>query len=216
MSIGNPENYLVAVLLFTITGFLVIMVGSSIQYTALNNVYNNPNNIVSCDKNSLPHFQDGRSSIKNGYISIITGYCAIVISIFFLFLLNFSVCGDVGRPHAQDNNGNPDHVGIINCFLPAIVTLAAVGYKLYIIIRYLGNLSSSRVASEYFHYSSLSFFLILCLVCFLFKQSYDTHVANNHDGQGTQYVSIMYVLGVSSIIIIGITNVILSYFSTDG
>ena len=100
--------------------------------------------------------------------------------------------------------------------LPAFLTLIIMTYICVVLLLYKNRLVSGNVADEYYKYSNASTILLgiqcMILVYHLYQQS---QYGKKHILKSTSNYSI-YILTVLNIVLIGISQIILQFFSTDG
>ena len=195
------------VLIVIVCGVILAYIGNFIIKS--NDMINNTSNIATCDKSVLRKLaaqeeQEG----GNGYIIAFTGNIITAAGILFLLLLSalFSI----------NNSGNTvsTFTKIKNMMvgsLPSVLTFGVVTYIIILNSIFKENIIKGRLANEYFTYSSFSSFLILIQVGLLIK--YITDISNNRD---SQVGPVIYVFSILNIMILGVMNVILRFFSTDG
>ena len=103
--------------------------------------------------------------------------------------------------------------------LPSVVTIAILAYICYILLAYRDQLMDGRVASEYYTYSTAGTILVSIQSCLLLYYIYQ-QVQSIHFGKEYTKNSLgnygIYMLSVLNLIILGISQVILQFFSTDG
>ena len=205
----EQHKYLMnCVLIVIVCGVILAYVGNYIIKSS-NYRLNTDNNITTCDKSvlrklALQEEQNG----DNGYNIAFTGNIITAAGILFIMLLSalFSV----------NNSGNT--IGTFTVIknmilgsLPSVLTLAVVTYTLIMNSVYRTNLINGHVASEYYSYSSFSSLLILIQVGLLIKYMIDIS-----SGKSSDIGSVIYVFSIINIMILGIMQVILQFFSTDG
>ena len=210
MGLQNIGSLLTIFLILIVVGYVVVISGSGIQNNAENELYANPDNIVSCDKKSLKHFNKDKGPLENGFNLIITGYCTITVSVFFIVLITlFNQC------YKKDKLGSLVCDTDIACKLPGILTLAVLFYKLAINFTYSKRLREDKVAHEYYYYLTICSFLLFLQILFFIKYVFDKFV-NCDTNINTRLGLLIYILGIINFFLLGITNVIIKFFSTDG
>lgn len=103
--------------------------------------------------------------------------------------------------------------------LPALLTLIIMIYICVVLLSYKNRLVSGNVADEYYKYSNASTILLgiqsVILIYHLYQQSQFSQPGKKHILKSTSNYSI-YILTVLNIVLIGISQIILQFFSTDG
>ena len=112
--------------------------------------------------------------------------------------------------------------------LPIFLIIVIIAWLLSIYVKYYKRINSGKVASEFNAYSRLSTFLIILQLVLLY-QYVNAEVRNKFFGVGAfgagslslnitqqKLGSISYIITLLNLIVIGIMQVIIKYFSTDG
>ena len=108
---------------------------------------------------------------------------------------------------------------------PVIVTICILALVLYQNIYFYENINSGKVAPQYYQFSGVSGFLIIVQACLVINYLMDVLKGNTSSDKNistlmgsfaSEMNSIILILTVANIGIIGILQVILQYFSTDG
>jgi len=98
--------------------------------------------------------------------------------------------------------------------LPIIMTMLVFIFAAIQLLTFQDRLAKHHVANEYFTWINTFFFLTIVQVLIL---SYDVRDAiSNKSSNNSSRKYIIYLLGLFNFIILGITQVILQFFSTDG
>ena len=209
---GNLQNVGSLIIIFLIlksVGAIVFLTGVGIQGTARNTILGNSDTIVSCETDNLKHLKGEDAALKNAYTLKITGISIITFSLIFTVLITiFNQCyKKVGRHFLCENN--------IICSTPAVATLAVIAYQLAIYIVYEERLKTNKVAKEYYYYSSIIGLLIPIQIILLFKFIVDKFVVCGSNINSRLYLFV-YLLAIINLLLLGIVNVIVKYYSTDG
>jgi len=107
---------------------------------------------------------------------------------------------------------------------PIILTILILSLILFQNISFYDNINSGKVAPQYYQFSGVSGFLILVQACLVINYLMDTLKGRKIEGDAggimfalaSELNSIILILTVTNIGFIGILQVILKYFSTDG
>ena len=94
--------------------------------------------------------------------------------------------------------------------LPAIITTAVFAFASTQILMFQSRLVESRVANEYYTWINTFSFLVTIQTFLLAYYA----IFNKKPDSSLRYV--IYLIGLFNLIILGITHVILQFFSTDG
>lgn len=114
---------------------------------------------------------------------------------------------------------------IIKNSLPIILTLVIVAIIILQNISFFDQINSGKVADEYYSFSGVSAFLILVQISLVINFLFDKlkqYKSNNQNKENimalfaSELNSIILILTVANFTFIGMLQVILKYFSTDG
>ena len=109
--------------------------------------------------------------------------------------------------------------------LPVLLNLLILILILVQTIYFYDKINSGKVADEYYQFSGVSAFLIIVQISLVIKYLMDKLIGNTSnnatksgilDAVGSQINSIILILSIANIAFIGMLQVILKYFSTDG
>lgn len=201
------KNYLINIILvILISGIILSTIGNYI----LNKFSQIDKKILkSCDKklieehNKRENNKMGNNGI-NGYTLSFTGY--VVIAMGLLFLIIFSTFFSIDNKKDDIQNVK----NIITGNLPVFLSLIVVSYILLLNNQFKEKLIKGRIANDYFSY--LLFFSLIFSVQIIILCKY----IKSFDKNNNQLGSVIYALGLVSLLILGIMNIILSFFNTDG
>jgi hypothetical protein len=137
----------------------------------------------------------------------IWGYGTVILSLIGILLISFSFA---------TNNTDGTQSGLfdfikklINVSLPTIVMILLLAWLIVLNATYYKKINKGNISAEYYQYSNISSFLILSQLIVLF-------ISLSQDEKPNKYTYISYFLGILNAIFIGINNIILTFFSTDG
>ena len=107
---------------------------------------------------------------------------------------------------------------------PLILTILILSLVLSQNISFFDHINSGKVAPQYYQFSGVSGFLVLVQACLVINYLMDTLKGRKTEGDvggvmvalASELNSIILILTVANIGFIGILQVILKYFSTDG
>jgi len=106
--------------------------------------------------------------------------------------------------------------------LPIILTLVIVVMTIIQNISFYDQINSGKVADEFYSFSSVSTFLILVQICIVINFLIDKLKGNEKSKEkimaalASEMSSIILILSIANFAFVGILQVILKYFSTDG
>lgn len=160
-------------------------------------------------------------STKDYATATIWGYGFSLLALMGLIISSFAI-----------SNKNQYSQGIIGFFktmvansLPIIFTLVIISLIVLQNISFYNQINSGKVADEYYSFSGVSAFLILVQVALVINflldklKQYTSDKGNKGDimaALASELNSIILILSVTNVAFIGMLQVILKYFSTDG
>jgi hypothetical protein len=153
--------------------------------------------------------------------STVWGYGFSILSLFGLIISSFAISSK-----DQINLGIKGFFTVIlkNAF-PIILSIIILSLILAQNISFYDNINSNRVAPQYYQFSGISGFLILIQISLVINYLMDKlkgskTTSENKSGileaMASELASIILILSVINVGIIGVLQVILKYFSTDG
>lgn len=199
----NHKFLINTVLVILICGVILASIGNYILYKFSNN---KTLNLKTCNEKLLEEANRRRGNNDiNGYTLAFTGYIVIAMGLLFLIILStfFSVNS---KKSDRENIKN-----IITGNLPIFLSLLVASYIISLNIKYKENLISGKVSSEFFSY--LSYFSLIFIIQIVALSKYISELAQNKD---IQIGSAIIAFSVINILILGIINIILVFFTTDG
>jgi len=159
---------------------------------------------------------------QNDYATAtIWGYGFSILSLVGLIISSFAISSKA--QFSQDIYGF-FKVVMANA-IPVIFTLIIITLILAQNISFYDDINSGKVAPQYYQFSGVSGFLILVQVCLVInylmdtlksKQVVDKNTSTMLMALASELSSIILILTAANIGIVGILQVILKYFSTDG
>lgn len=159
--------------------------------------------------------QSGGSSKAS---AAIIGYTLVIISLSSLLFVQLSLA----KPADMKKTGVFEFIRtLISTSVPPLLMLAIIIWLLYININYFDRINSNTLTDEYKNVSFISSGMVLAQLVIVFMGISNSQ-AQTDDGDGvlqalqSNITSITYLLTLSNIMFIGITNIILEYFATDG
>ena len=169
--------------------------------------------IIGTITNSL---QKSASNTNQILQTTIVGFMTAIIGLLFLMAVSIKFhnmkLGEVNQP-----------IRILSSYimysLPSVITIGILLYICVVLLIYRDQIIGGRVADEYYTYSTTANVLLgiqsMILIYHLYKQMLSIHNGKSINFSTTTSYSI-YLLGVLNIILVGISQVILKFFSTDG
>ena len=133
----------------------------------------------------------------------IWGYGTILLSLFGTLLVSFSLA-------------SKKEIGIIEFIKKLMTTSAPIFFTMILLIWiltlssiYYTRINKGEIANEYYKFSNISTFMIMIQIFILF-------MSLREDQSPNKYSYATYFFTILNAIFIGITNIILTFFSTDG
>ncbi len=159
-----------------------------------------------------------RSSNSTKATAAIIGYTLVVISLASLLFVQLSLAKAADMKQA----GIFEFIRrLISGSIPPLLMLFIVIWLIYININYFDRINSGTLTNEYNNVSFISSGLVLAQLAVVFLSiSKSEKPMEDDDGVWaalqSNITSITYLLTLANIMFIGIINIILEYFATDG
>lgn len=200
-----------SVLIILVVGVILSYVGNTMVRGAYNPMSKRKDKkILTCNPDILKNINTNQDNANSGYIVAFTGNIITCVGIVFLILLSSLFATNY---NSQNESIFTVFKKILMNIFPCVLTLGVIIYLIVLESIYTGRIKAGEVAEEYFSYSSISSLLILLQVGLLVKYILDMA---NGDNDYKTYGYIIYLFGLVNLIIIGVMQVILQFFSTDG
>ena len=155
-------------------------------------------------KNSIT--EDGSSGPANASI---WGYGVVLLSVFAGMFISFSLASNI-------TNLNKNFFLFLKELLldsfPSLVTLAVLAWIVMLNVTYFKRINQGKTSNEYTQLSNISTILMIAQIIVLFLFLRDQTNAN----KDTKMSYIVYVITIVNVVILGMMNIILRFFSTDG
>jgi|TARA_B110000261_G_scaffold131822_1_gene148086 hypothetical protein len=162
-------------------------------------------------------FNTGGSSKAS---AAIIGYTLVIISISSLLFVQLSLAKiqDMKEPSAYKFIAN-----LISGAVPPLLLLLIIIWLLYININYFDRINSGTLTEQYKDVSFISSMMVLLQIAIVFKYFSKNSSPIIDDGGDSalkaleqNITSLSYLLTLANVMFIGIINIILEYFATDG
>jgi len=168
---------------------------------------------------------------SNSFIILLSLFLAIIGFFLQLFISNQDVAslslifvGGLGMLLSIFKNLNDGMakskgvlVKVLTTGLPLLFFLGIIGWNLGLLMKAGDRLSSGGMPAEFNSYQN--FTTVMYLLEILFLYNYVTTITNNgaiHESKGKQFGSIIMLLTLVNFIMVGILNIIVNYYMTDG
>jgi hypothetical protein len=140
--------------------------------------------------------------------SSIWGYGVVVLSLIATMFISFSLATKIYE--TKNENGIIDFLKIlIMNSLPTISTLLVIIWILVLNITYYKKINEGKIATEYYQFSTITTILIILQLIILFMSLFKGNTQNK-----MAYTT--YAITLINMIFVGIMNIIVTFFSTDG
>ena len=145
--------------------------------------------------------------------SSIWGYGVVSLSVFSVMFLSFSLA-------SRMESLNKDIFGFIKTLLfdslPSLLTLLVLMWLIVLNVTYFKRINQGKVSSDYNQFSTIStiFLVIQIFTLFAFLRGQLSVESNSNSNSKMSYV--LYGITFLNVIFIGMMNIILRFFSTDG
>lgn len=155
--------------------------------------------------------QDGSNGPAS---SSLWGYGLASMAIFFLMFiqLHHSIKTGSGAVEGTLMNKLKYMYSIVADILPTLFMFVVLSWLVLLNYQYYNKINTGNVASEYKQFSNMSSVMVLFQIAILFKYIY----SKNNKTEASKYSSVSYLVALLNIVFIGMMNIIILYFSTDG
>jgi|TARA_B110000114_G_scaffold175331_1_gene204785 hypothetical protein len=148
----------------------------------------------------------------------IVGYTLVIISIFSLLFVQLSLAK---KEDMKDDGVTKFIMKLISGAVPPLLLLLIVIWLLYININYFDRINSGTLTDQYKDVSFISSMMVLLQIIIVFKYFSKNSSPKPDDDSALMAMeqnitSISYLLTLANVMFIGILNIILEYFATDG
>jgi hypothetical protein len=148
----------------------------------------------------------GSANIGDATVTI-WGYGIVAMALFALMFITFSLATKIN----DQNKGsifNFIKLLVINS-LPIVATLSILIWIITLNSIYYNKINDNKISSEYYQYSNITLFLIIAQLSVLF-------MSLQAGPSQTKMKYTTYFFTVLNLIFVGIMNIILKFFTTDG
>jgi hypothetical protein len=153
-------------------------------------------------------------TFSTGSVSIdayITGYAVLILGIMMILIILFNNILKI----TQGQSTFQLIYTILMSTGPFILMLGVIGFVLYLMINYKGDITSDHVSQSYYSFSNITIILLL-IQLYIVYTNISTPKFEETGKISKVTSSIVYLLGVLSAISSIIIFTILKYFTTDG
>lgn len=148
------------------------------------------------------------------------GYGVVAMSVLVIMFINFALASQMMELNKYSSNTIGFIKALLTSSMPILLTFIILVWLLIINTTYYKRINEGKIANEYNTFSTISTILVVFQLVILFKYLNDevlTKKGNLIAGvlKG-QLASITYVLSILNLVFIGMMNIVLEFFSTDG
>jgi len=154
-------------------------------------------------------FGDSQSDDGNSgrATAAIWGYGTVLLSLLGILIISFSFA-------SLSADGKQSNIleflkKMVVISLPTTIMILLLSWEIALNTIYYKKINKGEIASEYYSYSKLTTFLIMAQLVVLFMSLLS-------DEKPNKFTYSSYFIGLLNVIFIGINNIILTFFSTDG
>jgi hypothetical protein len=147
------------------------------------------------------------SSVIGDATTTIWGYGIVALALFALMFITFSLATKMN----DQNKGSIFNFIklLISNSLPIVATLSILIWIITLNSVYYNKINANKISNEYYQYSNITLFLIIAQLSVLFMSLQGGPSQNK-----MKYTT--YFFTVLNLIFVGIMNIILKFFTTDG
>jgi hypothetical protein len=152
-------------------------------------------------------FNMSGSSNVGDATATIWGYGIVALSLFALMFITFSLATKIN----DQNKGSIFNFIklLITNSLPIVATLSILIWIITLNSVYYNKINDKKISNEYYQYSNITLFLIIAQLSVLFMS-----LQSGPSQSKMKYTT--YFFTVLNLIFVGIMNIILKFFTTDG
>ena len=154
--------------------------------------------------------------------SALWGYGVVALSVLSIMFITFALASQM---HQLEGNTFGFVKLLLQNSLPPLLMFIVLVWLISLNAAYFKQINEGRVASEYAQFSNISTVMIIFQLVVLFKYLKDELMIED-GGPGSQkgvaealksqMASITYILTIINLIFVGMMNIVIEFFSTDG
>ena len=152
--------------------------------------------------------------------SAVWGYGIVALSVFSILFITFALATQMTA--VSQYNTMDFIMKLVQGSLVPFLMLLILVWLISINLTFYKRINEGNVASEYNQFSTVSTILVVVQLMVLFKYLKDAFKVEKGGQNGlggahkSQMASITYVLTALNVIFVGMMNIVLAFFSTDG
>lgn len=154
----------------------------------------------------------------------IWGYGVVALSVLSLIMITFTLASKMLPKDTNPENWGIAKILIINS-LPGLLLFGVLTWLITLNATYYKQINEGHVATEYAQFSTMSTIMVILQTLALFKYLMDdykisqggpTNTSDLRVALKSQMSAISYLLTILNIVFIGMMNIVVEFFSTDG
>jgi hypothetical protein len=154
----------------------------------------------------------------------IWGYGVVALSVLSLIMITFTLASKMLPKDTNPENWGIAKILIINS-LPGLLLFGVLTWLITLNATYYKQINEGHVATEYAQFSTMSTIMVILQILALFKYLMDdykisqggpTNTSDLRVALKSQMSAISYLLTILNIVFIGMMNIVVEFFSTDG
>ena len=154
----------------------------------------------------------------------IWGYGVVALAVLSLIMITFTLASKMVNANANPDNWGIAKLLIVNS-LPGLLLFGILAWLITLNASYYKQINEGHVATEYAQFSTMSTIMVIFQLLALFKFLLDDYKISQGGPENTtqlrqalksQISAISYLLKILNIVFIGMMNIVVEFFSTDG
>ena len=154
----------------------------------------------------------------------IWGYGVVALSVLSLIMITFTLASKMLPKDTNPENWGIAKILIVNS-LPGLLLFGVLTWLITLNATYYKQINEGHVATEYAQFSTMSSIMVILQILALFKYLMDdykisqggpTNTSDLRVALKSQMSAISYLLTILNIVFIGMMNIVVEFFSTDG
>jgi len=155
--------------------------------------------------------------------SVLWGYGLVAIAIFFLMFVqtNIFLNTNSGKTAGMEQGKLMHLLSAILNILPTLMMFIILSWIVILNYQFYKQINTGDVSNEYKEFSNMSTVMIIFQLIVLFKYIMTMGKPNSTDSakneqEASKYASFSYILAILNLVFVGMMNIIIISFSTDG
>ena len=154
----------------------------------------------------------------------IWGYGVVALAVLSLIMITFTLASKMLPKDTNPENWGIAKILIVNS-LPGLLLFGVLTWLITLNATYYKQINEGHVATEYAQFSTMSAIMVILQILALFKYLMDdykisqggpTNTSDLRVALKSQMSAISYLLTILNIVFIGMMNIVVEFFSTDG